>query len=281
MHLATTKSWLFNTSNQLKIRPFPRRATSGFERLFSWFVLCLCLAIPVLTGQAASPIIVAQNAYQEAKARHLREPGNAEATWQFARAVFDRAEFATNNTERAELAEQGIAACRQLLARQSNSAPAHYYLGMNLGQLARTKGIGALKIVKEMERTFSLARVLDETIDYAGPDRNLGLLYLDAPSIGSIGNRSKAKEHLERAVELAPDYPENHLNLIEAFVKWNDRNGARRELKALQEIWPRARLALSGDNWAGSWADWQERLDKFRKKIEEPPKALESPSHKV
>ena len=39
------------------------------------------------------------------------------------------------------------AACRQALAQGSNSAPAHYYLGMNLGQLARTRGLSALKLV--------------------------------------------------------------------------------------------------------------------------------------
>src|SRR5205085_8577123 len=128
-------------------------------------------------------------------------------------------EFATNSAQRAELADQGIAACRELLAREQNSGPGHYYLGMNLGQLARTKGIGALKIVTQMEREFKAARELDETLDQAGSDRNLGLLYRDAPALGSIGSRSRAKQHLERAVELTPDYPENRLDLIEAFLK--------------------------------------------------------------
>jgi len=57
-----------------------------------------------------------------------------------ARAVMISADFATNNTERAALAEQGIAACRQLLAREPKSAPGHYYLGMNFGQTCRCRG---------------------------------------------------------------------------------------------------------------------------------------------
>jgi len=36
-------------------------------------------------------------------------------------------------------------------ARSENFAAAHYYLAMNLGQLARTKSVGALKLVKQME----------------------------------------------------------------------------------------------------------------------------------
>ena len=32
-------------------------------------------------------------------------------------------------------------------------------------------------------------------------------------------------------MELAPRYPENRLNLIEAYLKWGERTGAHRELQ--------------------------------------------------
>jgi hypothetical protein len=76
-----------------------------------------------------------------------------------------------------------------------------------------------------MEREFSLARKLDEHFADAGPDHNLGLLYRDAPALGSIGSRAKARQHLQRAVELAPQYPEKRLNLIEAYLKWATATG--------------------------------------------------------
>jgi len=215
--------------------------------------------------------------FRRAHARYQNEPRDTEAAWQFARACFDLADVATESAERAEVAEQGIAACRQAIARDPNSAPLHYYLGMNLGQLAQTKGLGALKLVTEMEGEFSLARELDEQLDYAGPDRNLGLLYRDAPALGSIGSRVKARQHLQRATELAPQYPENRLNLIEAYLKWGDRQGARRELKALEELWPSARAIHAGNPWAASWLDWEKRLSRAKKKIEEPSKAIEAP----
>jgi len=84
----------------------------------------------------ASFAVRAREIFAAAQKRHLAEPTNAVAAWEFARACFDRAEFATNDTERVIIADQGIAACRRLLERQTGSAPAHYYLGMNLGQLA-------------------------------------------------------------------------------------------------------------------------------------------------
>jgi tetratricopeptide (TPR) repeat protein len=212
----------------------------------------------------------ARSSYQQAEKRHQTQPLDDEAAWQFARTCFDLADVATNKTERAAIAERGIAASRQLVARAPNLPAAHYYLGMNLAQLAQTKGLGAFKLVIQMEHEFTLAGKLDERFDFAGADRNLGLLYRDAPAIGSIGSRPKARQHLQRAVELAPKYPENCLNLLESYLKWGDRNGARNELKAAEELWPSAHTNFVGPAWASSWADWQRRLEKLRRKLQSP-----------
>jgi hypothetical protein len=139
---------------------------------------------------------------------------------------------------------------------------------MNLGQLARTKSLGALKIVTQMESEFSLVLTLDPGYSFAGPDRNLGLLYLDAPNWPiSLGSKTKARLHLQNALKRAPDYPENHLNLIEAELEWDDKKSAAAGLKALDELWPDARKKLAGDNWAADWADWQQRRDAARKQV--------------
>jgi len=225
------------------------------------------------SGRMKQMIARLQEKYVDAQKRHLAQPAGTEAAWRFARACFDRAEFATNNVERATLAEQGITPCREQLARGVRIAPVHYYLAMNLGQLARTKTLGALKIVDEMEREFKMARALDEQLDYAGPDRCLGRLYLEAPRIGSIGSRTKARQHLQKAVELSPEYPENRINIAEAFIMWTDHHLAKRELKVLDEIWPKARAELTGPDWEVSWLDWDARLLRLRENIEEQTKA--------
>lgn len=233
-----------------------------------------------------SPIVARAKAtaariYVEALACHRAAPDNTKAGWQFGRACFDWAEFATNDTERAEIAEQGITACRLSIAREAKSAPEHYYLAMNLGQLARTRSLGALKIVGEMEREFKTARDLDERFDYAGSDRNLGLLYLKAPGWPtSIGSRSKARQHLQRAAHLAPEFPDNRLNLMEACLEWSDRTGARQELVTLDTLWPTARTNFLGEEWGMSWADWDARLKKARKKIIDPVRPIESPRNR-
>ncbi len=114
--------------------------------------------------------------FEQAQSRLASDPDNLTNMWQFARAAFDFAEFSTNDTERATLASQGITACRTVVAGEPEIAAGHYYLAMNLGQLARTKLIGALALVREMEPEFKTAGELDARLDHAGPKRNLGLL---------------------------------------------------------------------------------------------------------
>src|ERR1039458_8698646 len=257
-----------------------------FSRATIWLAGCLGFLAGINPGLAGSPAdeaefaAYAKRGFREAQARYRKAPREATAAWQFGRACFDLVGFATNQTERASLAEQGIAACRAALARDSNSAPAHYYLGINLGQLAQTKGLSALGLVDQMEGEITRARGLDEHFDYAGPDRILGLLYRDAPVIVSVGSRTRAREHLRRAVELAPQYPDNRLNLIEAYMKWGERTGAYRELQTLEAAWLAARTNFVGESWASSWADWEPRLKKLKKKAEESTKPVGSPREK-
>jgi hypothetical protein len=214
----------------------------------------------------------AEAEFHRAQIQFESNTNNSGASWQFARRCYDFADFVTNKTGRATIANQGIAACRQLIARGTNSVAAHYYLGMNLGQLARTKSLGALKIIREMESEFKTAAELDQHFDYAGPERNLGLLYRDAPGWPvSGGSRRKAREFLESAVQLAPDYPENHLNLIESFLQWHESDAAKNELKILDVLWPAAHKNLTGEKWEQSWYDWSARRDAARKKLTDFP----------
>jgi tetratricopeptide (TPR) repeat protein len=206
--------------------------------------------------------------FLEARATYLTDTNNATNAWLFGRACFKLGDIATNNSTKAEIATQGIAACRQSIALDPKSAPAHCFLGMTIGQLADTKrNLAALKMVKEVEHEFNTARELDEHFSFAAPDRNLGLLYFESPAFISIGSRSKARQHFQRAVELVPDYPENRLFLIEALLKWNDYDGARSEIKALEKIWRAAKGKYSGDDWADDWVDWEKRFAAVKKKI--------------
>ena len=243
------------------------------SRTANWKPVAAILILAVgtlLAGEEQTKISAAfaQREFERAQIQFQSDKNNPTNAWQFARAAFDFAEFSTNDIQRAALANQGIAACRPLVTRDPKLAAGHYYLAMNLGQLARTEYLGALALVKEMEPEFKKAGELDPLLDHAGPKRNLGLLYRDAPGWPvSVGNPSKALTLLKQAVKLAPDFPENYLHLIESYLKWNEPDDAKKELRALDAIWPAARKNLTGDQWAQSWDNWSMRRDAARKQL--------------
>ena len=214
----------------------------------------------------------AEKAYQEARASHRAEPAKDELAWRFARACFYRADYTASNSQRAALAEEGIAVCRQLVKRRPELAAGHYYLALNLGQLARTKTLGALSIVDEMETEFKAAIALDPRLDYAGPDLSLGILYRDAPGWpASIGSRAKAREHLRRAVKHSPDYPENRLTLLESYLEWDDKQAFQEELADTAKLMAAARKQFTGVEWEENWADWTPRWEKLKSKAPAAP----------
>jgi tetratricopeptide (TPR) repeat protein len=118
-----------------------------------------------------------------------------------------------------------------------------------------------------MEQVFKTAISLDPAFDYAGPHRSLGLLYRDAPGWpASIGNRGKARQHLQKAVELSSEYPDNHLSLLEAYLEWTEKKNAQAALPAAEHVLQIARQKLTGEEWKMSWQDWDRRWEKIKAK---------------
>ena len=251
---------------------FRQAQSLGPDRLFigltARLALATCLAAAAFGAEAGSPCARAEAGFLAARAAWNAAPDNATNAWRFARAAFDHADCAAADRQRAAIAEEAIRACRAAVAHDPRSAPAHYYLAQNLGQLARTKSLGALKLVREMEKTWLRAQELDEAFDHAGPDRSLGLLYRDAPGWPtSLGSNAKSRAHLERAVKLAPDFPENRLCFAETLLHWKKRDELAAQLKALDALWPRAKAQFTGDEWATAWPEWEARRTALRKRV--------------
>jgi hypothetical protein len=220
----------------------------------------LLLVKPVLLAQSPGSENEAEQTFQAARARWENARTNPTNGWQLGRAAYDLADLLQDDRKRKDLADAGAAACRQALSLQPDSAPAHYYLALDLGQAARARKLGALKLLREMEQALLRAAELDPKFDYAGPDRSLGLLYLEAPPWpASVGNRNKARAHLETAAKLEPEYPENRLSLAEAYAHWGELRNLEHELEALDQLWPKARATFASEAWAGTWKDWEKR----------------------
>ncbi len=223
--------------------------------------ICAADDVARVTSIASRP----KRLYDEARARYQKETNSVEAACEFGRAAFDLADLSTNDNQRAALAHEGIDACRRGIQLDPKSAAAHYYLGLNYGQLAQTKLLGAIKLVDQMEEAWKTTIQLDPKFDFAGGHRTLGVLYRDAPGWPtSIGSRSKARQHLQKAAELCPEYPGNRLSLFEAYAKWGEKKTVQEQIKATEEFLKAAREKLTGESWALDWRDWDQRWEKIK-----------------
>ena len=280
--------------NEMRTFRRPTWSAEFIPRVFSFFgnsrnefrasarAVCAVLALACISVFFTQPASAAdtnttagylESEFQKWHAQFHANTNSAEAAWNFGRACWDMSSLQKDSAAEARYAQDGIDACRVSLALAPTSAPAHYYLGMDIGQLADTKrNLSSFKMVKDMEREFSAAHALDKHFDFAGPSRNLGLLYRDAPSLISIGSRTKSRQYLEEAVELAPDFLENQLNLIESYLKWDYKTEALRQYGEMQKRWPHAQKQFTGVPWQMTWDDWNKRLDAIKKKLEKNPK---------
>lgn len=208
--------------------------------------------------------------YTSLRTNHFAHPENTEAAWKFSEICFNRAELASNDSERATVAMEGIAAARGILNIDPTNAPALLCLGLNLGQLAQTRFLTALGLVKEMESAFKASIAADEKFDYAAAHRSLGMLYHQAPGWPtSIGSKSKARKHLQKTVEIAPEYPDNHLSLLEALIDWKDKDDLQRALAEYRKIAPKARKEFTGGKWFYYWMSWDDRLKTIERRAKE------------
>ena len=88
----------------------------------------------------------------------------------------------------------------------------------------------------------------------------------------SIGSKSKARKHLMRAVELSPEYPTNHLTLMEAYLRWKETDELHAAMQRYRKLIPTAKEMYSGPRWENSWKtwekDWKALLEKSRELFE-------------
>ena len=206
--------------------------------------------------------------YHAALERYREDESDAAATIEYAAAAFDQSNLANQSSERAHIAKPAIASCRQLLTRSPSHAQGSYYLALNLGQLARTRWLGALKIVAEMEKRLLTAKAQDPQQDFAGPDRALGRLYFQAPGWpASIGHRKKGIDHLHQAITTAPDYPGNHLFYLEMLVSTKRFKTARSHMAVARAAIQRGRSQLTSEYWSYRWTEWDGRWQSLQEQL--------------
>jgi tetratricopeptide (TPR) repeat protein len=140
-----------------------------------------------------------------------------------------------------DAAKGGIIFGRRARELQPDRPEGHYWYAINTGLLADADRSFGLSAVAQMEPALKRVVELDERYDYAGAHRLLGILYLRTPPPpASIGSTRKGLRALQRAAEIAPDYPENQLYLAEAHNQTGSPAQARELLQkvAAAPPWP-------------------------------------------
>ncbi|RMD96802.1 MAG: hypothetical protein D6812_16405 [Deltaproteobacteria bacterium] len=161
-------------------------------------------------------------------------PAAVEACWKGAKAAFLLAFSGDSSERRLHFARRGEGFALRGIEQDPDCAPCHYYLALNLGLHAREAPLEAPTLVKSLIEEGKKAAALDPTFDHAGPYRLLGRVYTQLPPPpASFGDPDLAVGYLERAVELAPDYPPNRLHLAEAQMALEEAEAARTLLVAL------------------------------------------------
>jgi tetratricopeptide (TPR) repeat protein len=129
--------------------------------------------------------------------------------------------------------DEGVTYGEQGVEINQESLESNFWLAVNYGSFGQEKGImKSLSLITPIKIAAERVIEIDESYFYGGPWRVLGRLYNKAPGFPfSIGDNKKAKECLEKAVELGPNFYLNHLFLAELYLSESHASKAREHLE--------------------------------------------------
>ena len=180
------------------------------------------------------------------------QPNHPEALWKAARAYTDvGAGFEENDRDQAkELYGKGVAAAREAVDVDPDSAEAHFILAWCLGQVALFEG-GRTKIRLSREIKQAAERTLELDPRHDGAYHVLGrwhyaidtlswilkasakLVYGGVPPGASV---EAGAEMFERAIELDPTKPVHHLEYARTLIELGRYSDARQHLETSIEL---------------------------------------------
>ncbi len=163
--------------------------------------------------------------------------------------------------KRENLAAEGVRFAEAAIALGADGDGAvHYYLAANLGLVIRDHVTLAMENLPRLQGAMQRAVDLSPDIDYSGPLRLLGILYLKAPPWPTgFGDGEKALELLRAAVEKHPDHPLNRLFYAEVLWEVDESSPVER---IETELATGMRLLAEG-NWGYNRVPWEKEFDRF------------------
>lgn len=185
--------------------------------------------------------------------------------WEEAREYSYACEKAHTKGEKLHLSEKGIASAEACIKETPENAACYYFHAVNTGLYYQTQIIGYQKGLKAMVADSKKVVEMDPSYEHGGAYRILGLIYTSVPETAFspdhiVRDLDAAIDNLRKAVQVAPDYPENYLALTTAFLKAENKEEAAAALKKAEELMP---------NWRdhADYPAWKKEFKKLAKKV--------------
>ena len=142
---------------------------------------------------------------------------------------------AEDSRERTNFFDQGVRFGKEAITLNPRALYGNYWYASNLGLLGLCRGImTSLKSIDPMRKSMEIVLQVNERFYFGGPHRALGRLFHQAPGWPiSIGKKAKALDHLERAVEIGPNFFHNRLFLAELYIDIHKKKQAKEQLDYL------------------------------------------------
>ncbi|HOD15231.1 MAG TPA: hypothetical protein PLA65_07415 [Spirochaetota bacterium] len=159
-------------------------------------------------------------------------------------------------------AEIGVMAARRAGVNK-DSPEACYYFAVNQGIILYTKGLFGLNKLPEIFEALKIAQK-NETVDFGGPLRVLGMMYLKAPAWPTgIGDLDKSLELLEKASKKYPSHPQNFIFYAQALIEDGNKSKAHANLETAYKL-------ATPEIWGMYYSKkWRTEIDELKKKTSE------------
>lgn len=208
-------------------------------------------------GEPRTPASVAHSL--ETAEGSISPNNDYDALWRGIRACAWLTQNHPDRAEREKFGEKGIRMGKKAINIEKLTVRPEpwYYLALCMGAYFDVKGTPDVSSVREMRDHAKMAAALDETFDHCGPHRFLGKLITetaDTPGYAQAPFQT-GLDHLRTAVQLCPDFPENHLFLAEALIEYGKDEEAAQVLDRVLKLGPPPDHLVEHRNWLNRAAE--------------------------
>lgn len=200
------------------------------------------------------------HAYYFLSDAHLRKEGESSAayldTFEKGVSAGERA-LAAGNPEFKKAMQEGRRVEDSIKLCGTDSLDAMYWYATNLGKWARAKGFATTVGNKDrIKAVMDYVLALSPTFFHGAPHRYFGAYYAVAPGFAG-GDLNKSREHFERSLQIAPNYPGTKVLMADTYATKKDDRALFERL--LNEV-----LAMPNDAIPELVPETQNEKDKAR-----------------